>query len=163
MVNSCCTAPGRVAGAELPPTHRMHARKGAIGIAKAFSSVPLGNLDALSYIWHIDTPFHTHTPTIHISVTGMTMTTSGFSNLIFSPGLHANGVTVARSQLYQSDGFAPGAEWYATGVSGPGSMGEPRALSFFVQGNPNAVIHQIALDNGGSVARPAASKPAPII
>jgi hypothetical protein len=128
--------------------------QGAIGIAKAFSDVPLGNLDALSYIWHVNTLHGNHAPTIHITVTGLTADSrfaSGFANLVFSPS--TNGVTIHRSQQYQSDGFAAGARWFSTTApdpSAPGSHSHPRPLSFFVGRNPDAVISQISLNNGGS-------------
>jgi hypothetical protein len=128
--------------------------QGAIGIAKAFSSVPLGKLDALSYIWHVNTPFGTHAPTIHITVTGLTADSrfaSGFANLIFTP--NRNHVTVHPSQQYQSDGFATGARWFSSAApdpSAPGSTAHPQPLSFFVRRNPHAVISQICLNNGGS-------------
>jgi hypothetical protein len=128
--------------------------QGGIGIAKAFSSVPLGKLDALSYIWHVNTPHGNHAPTIHITVTGLTQDSrfdSGFANLIFTPSV--NQVTVHRSQQYQSDGFATGARWFSSTApvaSAPGSSGHPQPLSFFVGRNPHAVISQISLNNGGS-------------
>ncbi len=128
--------------------------QGAIGIAKAFSNVSLGKLDALSYVWHVDTPHGTHAPTIHITVTGLTEDSrfdSGFANLVYTP--HTNGVTVHRSQQYQSDGFASGARWFSSTapVAGaPGSTAHPEPLSFFVGRNPHAVISQISLNNGGS-------------
>jgi hypothetical protein len=128
--------------------------QGAIGIAKAFSSVRLGKLDALSYIWHVNTPHGNHAPTIHITVTGLTQDSrfdNGFANLVFTPSV--NHITVHRGQQYQSDGFATGARWSSTTapVAGaPGSSGNPQPLSFFVGRNPDAVISQISLNNGGS-------------
>jgi hypothetical protein len=33
---------------------------------------------------------------------------------------------------------------------GPGSISDPKPLSYFTNNNPNAVITQISLDNGGT-------------
>lgn len=138
------------AGVSVAPTPP----QGAIGIAKAFSDVPLGTLDALSYTWHVNTPHGNHAPTIHVTVSGLTADSrfaSGFANLVFTPS--ANHVTVHRSQQYQSDGFATGARWFSTTapvLGGPGSSSDPQPLSFFVGRNPDAVISQISLNNGGS-------------
>lgn len=121
--------------------------QGSIGIAKKFSNVPLKDLDALSYQWHVNQPNGNQAPTIDITVDGMT-NPSGSSNLVYAPA--ANGVTVNESQQYQSDGFAANALWYAPGASGAGSRAQPEPLSFYVQGNPNAVITQVTLGNGGS-------------
>ena len=46
--------------------------QGGIGIANAFSNVPLGTLDALSYDWHVNVLKGNQAPTIHITVTGLT-------------------------------------------------------------------------------------------
>ncbi len=89
--------------------------QGGIGIAKAFSSVPLGHLNALSYIWHVNTPHGSQAPTVHITVTGLTNDSrfaSGFANLTFTP--HQNRVTVSAEPQFQSDGFAAGASWFST-------------------------------------------------
>ncbi len=128
--------------------------QGGIGIAKAFSDVPLGTLDALSYTWHVNTPHGNHAPTIHVTVTGLTANSrfaSGFANLVFTPSV--NHVTVHPAQQYQSDGFATGARWFSTtnpDVNAPGGHNDPQPLSFFVGRNPDAVIGQICLNNGGS-------------
>jgi hypothetical protein len=128
--------------------------QGAIGIAKAFSNVPLGNLDALSYDWHVNLLKGNQAPTIHITVTGLTHDShfgSGFANITYNPGL--NNVTVGESQAYHSDGFAAGANWYSTtetNIGDPGGQNNPQTLAYFVTNNPNAVITQISLDNGGS-------------
>lgn len=125
-------------------------QQATIGIAKAFSNVPLKQLDALSYQWHVDQLHGGQAPTVEITVSGMS-NPSGVSNLVYSPGLAGgNGVTVSKSQQYQSDGLAPNAVWYATGASGAGSISRPEPLSFFVQNDPNAVITQITLGNGGT-------------
>lgn len=132
---------------------------GGIGIAKAFSNVPLGDLDALSYIWHINTPFGAHAPTIHMTMSGMNNNSpTGFANLVYTPsqnGLDAARLAASRGAVFQSDGFAAGARWFATGATGEGSASQPQPLSFFVIHNPNAVITQIALNNGGSSGAPA--------
>jgi hypothetical protein len=128
--------------------------QGGIGIAKAFSSVPLRHLDALSYIWHVNTRHGHQAPTIHITVTGLTNDSrfaSGFANVTYAP--HQNHVTVGASEQFQSDGFATGARWFSTtapNMNAPGGINDPQPLSFFVRRNPNAVISQISLNNGGS-------------
>ncbi len=128
--------------------------QGGIGIANAFSNVPLGTLDALSYDWHVNVLKGNQAPTIHITVTGLTHDShfgSGFANIVYAPAL--NNVTVGESQSYHSDGFASGANWYSTtepNISDPGGQDNAQARSYFVTNNPNAVITQISLDNGGS-------------
>jgi hypothetical protein len=151
--------PARLAGGQLV-LHGVgvdtNTPQGAIGIAKAFSNVPLGTLDALSYTWHVNTLHGTQAPGIHITATGVTVPAtrfpaSGFANLVYSPGL--NNVTVGASQQFQSDGFAAGARWFSTGatnINAPGGQNDPQPLSFFADNNPNAVIVQISLNNGGS-------------
>jgi len=43
--------------------------QGGIGIAKAFNNVPLGDLDALTYQWHVnEVNTSPQAPTIHITV-----------------------------------------------------------------------------------------------
>jgi hypothetical protein len=128
--------------------------QGGIGIAKAFNNVPLGNLDALSYIWQVNEANGEQAPTIHITVTGLTNNshfTSGFSNVTLSPGL-SGGVNVLQGLDFTTDGFAANAQWYSTAQTavGNGDISHPEPLSFFVTNNPNAVITQISLDNGGS-------------
>ena len=128
--------------------------QGGIGIAKAFPNVPLGTLDALSYTWHVNTLHGDQAPTIHVTVTGLTNDSrfaSGFANLTYTPSV--NNVTVGASEQFQSDGFAAGARWFSTtapDVNAPGGQNNPRPLSFFVGRNPDAVIGQISLNNGGS-------------
>jgi hypothetical protein len=128
--------------------------QGGIGIAKAFPNVPLGTLDALSYIWHVNTLHGDQAPTIHITVTGLTNDSrfaSGFANLTYAPSV--NRVTVGESEHFQSDGFAADARWFSTtapDINAPGGHNNPRPLSFFVGRNPHAVIGQISLNNGGS-------------
>ena len=129
--------------------------QGGIGIAKAFNNVPLGDLDALTYQWHVnEVNGSPQAPTIHITVSGLTNDShfsSGFSNLVYNPTL--NSVSPSESIVYQSDGFAPGAKWYSTtepNISSPGGQNDPETLAVFVQNNPNAVITQISLDNGGT-------------
>jgi hypothetical protein len=130
--------------------------QGGIGIAKAFNNVPLGDLDALSYQWHVNQVNGSpQAPTIHITVTGLTNDShfsSGFANLVYNPTLNGT-QTPAQGDLYQSDGFAPNANWYSTtekNISGPGGQNDPETLAAFVANNPNAVITQISLDNGGT-------------
>ena len=131
--------------------------QGGIGIAKAFNNVPLGDLDALTYQWHINEVNTTslQAPTIHMTVTGLTNDShfgSGFANLVYNPTL--NGITApAQSVLYQSDGFAPNAKWYSTtepNIGNAGGQNNPETLATFVKNNPNAEITQISLDNGGT-------------
>jgi hypothetical protein len=129
--------------------------QGSMGIAKAFSNVPLSHLDALSYTWHVNTLNGNQAPTIHITVTDLTADSrfaSGFANLVYSPGLAGgNGVTVDKSVQYQSDGFASDAGWYSTtSPNVEGSISQHEPLSFFVGRNPHAVITLITLGNGGA-------------
>ncbi len=133
--------------------------QGGIGIAKAFDNVPLRDLDALTYQWHVNevNTVSSQAPTIHITVTGLTNDSkfgSGFANLVYNPTL--NGIqTPAQSVLYQADGFAPNANWYSTtekNISAPGGQDSPETLAAFVSNDPNAVISQISLDNGGTSA-----------
>lgn len=130
--------------------------QGGIGIAKAFNNVPLGNLDALTYQWHVNqVNTSPQAPTIHITVTGLTNDShfgSGFANLVYNPTLNGT-QTPAQGTLYQSDGFAPNANWYSTtekNISSPGGQNDPETLAAFVANNPGAVITQISLDNGGT-------------
>jgi hypothetical protein len=130
-----------------------NAPQGSVGIAKRFSNMPLSHLDALSFTWHVSTPNANQTPTIHITVSGLHSNSnfqSGFANLVYSPGLSPNGVMVSPSVQYQSDTLAGGALWYSTGGTGPGTLSQPRPLSFFIQNNPDAVIQFITLGSGGS-------------
>jgi hypothetical protein len=130
--------------------------QGGIGIAKAFNNVPLGNLDALTYQWHVNqvNSVSKQAPTIHITVTGLTSDSkfgSGFANLVYNPTL--NGVTPSESANYQSDAFAPNAAWYSTtesNINNPGGQNSPETLATFVSNNPHAVITQISVDNGGT-------------
>jgi hypothetical protein len=130
--------------------------QGGIGIAKAFNKVALGDLDALTYQWHVNQlNASPQAPTIHITVTGLTNDShfaSGFANLVYNPTLNGT-QTPAQGSLYQSDGFAPNANWYSTtekNISSPGGQDNPEPLAAFVANNPNAVITQISLDNGGT-------------
>jgi hypothetical protein len=130
--------------------------QGGIGIAKAFNNVPLRNLNALTYQWHVNevNGVSKQAPTIHITVAGLTNDSkfsSGFANLVYNPTL--NGVTPSQSAGYQSDGFAPNAAWYSTtesDINKSGGQNSPETLATFVARNPNAVITQISLDNGGT-------------
>ena len=130
--------------------------QGGIGIAKAFNNVPLSELDALTYQWHVNeiNSVSKQAPTIHITVTGLTNDSkygSGFANLVYNPTL--NGVTPTASASYQSDAFAPNAAWYSTTESNnnnPGGQNSPETLATFANNNPHAVITQISLDNGGT-------------
>ena len=128
--------------------------QGGIGIAKAYDNVPLGNLNALNYQWHVDQLNGEQTPSIHVTVTGLTNNShfpSGFSNLTLSPGLNG-AAAVNEDEQYFTDGFAPNADWYSSAqrTAGDGDINDPESLSYFVTNNPNAVITQISLDNGGS-------------
>lgn len=128
--------------------------QGGIGIAKAFTNLPLKSLTALNYQWHVNEVNGEQAPTIHISVTGLANNShfsNGFANLVLSPGLN-NGVTVNQGVEYFTDGFAANAEWYSSSqtAAGDGDQDHPKPLSYFVSNDPNAVITQISLDNGGS-------------
>ena len=129
--------------------------QGGIGIAKAYNNVPLSSLDALSYDWHLNTPNGEQSPSIHITVTGATAdakagSTSGFTNLVYSPGI--DGSVPAAGVDVTSEALTGG--WYSTGDNSKGnvagSISQPQPLSFFLNNDPNAVIVQISLDNGGS-------------
>jgi hypothetical protein len=157
MIGVDAHGPARLAGGQLV-LHGVgvdpNTPQGGIGIAKAFPNVPLGTLDALSYMWHVNTLHGHQAPTIHITVTGLTNDSrfaSGFANVTYSPSV--NHVTVGASEQFQSDGFAAGARWFSTtapDINAPGGHNNPRPLSFFVGRNPDAVIGQISLNNGGS-------------
>jgi hypothetical protein len=124
---------------------------GAIGIAKPFSSVPLGNLSALSYSYHINKrpPGNTvSAPTIHVTLTGANRTdgtASGFTNLVFEPYLNETVVT------NNHDIDAQSGQWWSTrAITGSPDQATTRTLAQIVADNPNAVIQAISLDNGGS-------------
>jgi hypothetical protein len=120
------------------------------GVAKGCDQVPLGDLSALSYGWHVDRVAGDQAPTIHVTVTGLTNDSkfaSGFSN----PGM--NGITPSPGIVYQADALSSAAQWYASAeasISAPGGQNAPQSPSAFVSDNPDAVIVQISLDNGGS-------------
>ncbi len=130
--------------------------QGGIGIAKAFNNVPLSDLDGLTYQWHANevNAVSKQAPTIHMTVTGLTANSkfsSGFANLAYNPTL--NGVTPSDGAGYQSNGFAPNANWYSTtesNINSPGGQNTPETLGTFMSNNPHAVITQISLDNGGT-------------
>lgn len=128
--------------------------QGGIGIAKAYSSVPLSQLDGVSFDYHIGTTYNTNTPLVHVTVTGLTHDSkysSGFANLVYAPAL--NGVTASAGQAYSADAFLPGAKWYSTtesDINSAGGQNDPQPLSYFTSNNPSATIGQISLDNGGS-------------
>lgn len=128
-----------------------------IGIAKAYDNVPLWELDQLSYRWHVNRPNGNQAPTIDLTVSGLTHNSnsvSGFANLVYSPA--TNGVTVIPGVLYQADAITRDpslGEWYSTtnpDINGAGGQNNPEPFSKFYADNPNAVITQISLDNGGS-------------
>jgi hypothetical protein len=130
--------------------------QGGVGIAKAYNNLPLGDLSALSYDWHVDTVNGDQAPSIHITVMGATNDShfsSGFTNLVYSPFVSA-GITPQTGVQYAADAFL--GNWYSTdepgvnSVSNPGSQDDPQPLSYFVGHDPNAVIIQISLDNGGT-------------
>jgi len=127
--------------------------QGGIGLAHAYNKVPLKDLDALAYVWHVNQANVEQAPTIHITVTGATEDSkfsSGFTNLTYSPDL-SGGVDVSPSVVYQSDTLAPGAGWYSSDDSNTaGSINQTEPLSYFAIHDPNAVIVQISVDNGGS-------------
>jgi hypothetical protein len=129
--------------------------QGAVGIAKAFPSTALTAVDALSYEWHLIVANGDQAPSIHMTVTGATTDShfaSGFSNLVFTPGLNAPvpaiGTDVTSEALHGL--------WWSTAEPGgntpsnAGSQDDPQPMSFFTNRNPNAVIAQISLDNGGT-------------
>ena len=130
--------------------------QGAIGIAKAYDNLPLGDLSALSYDWHVDTTNGDQAPTIHVTVMSATNDSKfsgGFTNLVYSPFVSA-GITPQPGVQYAADAFM--GSWYSTDEPGgnsatnPGSQDDPQPLSYFVGNDPNAVIIQISLDNGGT-------------
>lgn len=129
--------------------------QGGIGVAKAYSSVPLSQLDGVSYEYHIGTTNNTQAPTIHITVTGLTHDShfgSGFANLVYNPYLNTGSNPIAGTD-YTADAFLPSAKWYSTtetNIGDPGGQNDPQPLSYFISNDPNAVIGQISLDNGGS-------------
>ena len=129
--------------------------QGGVGIAKAFNSIPLTALDALSYNWHLITANGDQTPSIHVTVLDATTDSkfgSGFTNLTYTPSL--NGPAPVAGVDVTSDALA--GDWYSTDEPGgnnpsnAGSQDDPKPLSFFTNNNPNAVIIQISLDNGGT-------------
>ena len=133
--------------------------QGGMGIAKAYNNVPLEWLDQLSYRWHVNVPHGNQAPTIHVTVTGVSAknskfaSTSGFANLVYNPAI--NGISVTPGVLYQSDAIPRSAEtkWYSTtnpDINGAGGQNNPESFYQFTADNPNAVITQISLDNGGS-------------
>jgi len=128
--------------------------QGACGAAQAFDNVSLATLHALAYDYSVNVLKGNQAPGIHITVTGLTHDShfgSGFANLNFAPSI--NGVTIQPQQSYHADGFAPGAKWYSTtetNIGDPGGQNNPQSLAYFVTNNPDAVITQISLDNGGS-------------
>jgi hypothetical protein len=129
--------------------------QGGIGIAKAYDNLPLGDVSALSYDWHVDVVNGDQAPSIHITVTGANPDSkfpTGFTNLVYSPFVSA-GITPQASVQYAADAFL--GRWYSTDESAdsattPGSQDDPQPLSYFVGNDPNAVIIQISLDNGGT-------------
>jgi len=129
--------------------------QGGIGIAHAYN-VPLSQLDTLSYQWHVNEVNATQAPTIHVTVTGLTAnskfaSTSGFANLDYNPAI--NGITPSESIQYQSDTMAPGSKWFSTtnpSISAAGGQNDPQTFAAFVAANPNAVVTQVSLDNGGT-------------
>jgi len=130
--------------------------QGGIGVAKAYDSVPLANLDGASYDYHVQTTHGANTPLLHVTVTGLNADSkfaSGFANLVYSPALNNGNTTPVVGQSYSADAFLPGAKWYSTtqpNIGDPGGQNDPQPLSFFQGGNPGAKIIQISLDNGGS-------------
>jgi hypothetical protein len=110
-------------------------------------------VDALRYTWHVNTLNGNQAATIRIAVTGLhnnSNFSSGFANLVYEPGSGGEWRRGRQSVQYQSDGFGSGARWFSTGGTGMGTQGQPQPLSCFVQQNPDAVILQITLGNGGS-------------
>ncbi|MDE3132433.1 MAG: hypothetical protein KGL15_00030 [Acidobacteriota bacterium] len=129
--------------------------QGGVGIAHAYNAIPLSELDALAYDFSVDTVNGNNAPTIHVTVTGATtnskFTSSGFTNLVLAPAL--NHFTIEPGVQYHADGFGQSALWYSTDNPSTvplGGQGSPQPMSYFVDHNPNAVIDQISLDNGGS-------------
>ena len=129
--------------------------QGGVGIGHAYDNVPISDLTQLAYDYTVLSANGDQTPIVHITVTGATtdtkFSTSGFTNLTFDPGL--DGVAPADGASYHADGFAASAKWYSTdepNIDSPGGENNPQPFSYFVQNDPNAVIVQITLDNGGS-------------
>jgi hypothetical protein len=153
-----CTA--ALAGGELrlsgPGTDR-NTLQGGVGIAKVFNNVPLSKLDTLAYDYVVTMVKGSQTPIVHVTVSGLTADShfaSGFANLVYAPALNNGNATPGLGQVNHVDGFAPGMNrWYSTtqpNINDQGGQNSPQPLSFFISNNPNAVIGQVSLDNGGS-------------
>jgi hypothetical protein len=123
---------------------------GAIGISKAYDSLPLGSLSALSYTAHIvKRPDANSAPSIHVTVLGASRSVdpagSGFTNLVFEP---VNNGGTGLNQEYTFD--ALDGQWWSTKDLVGHDRQATASLASFVTDNPHAVIVGISLDNGGS-------------
>jgi hypothetical protein len=130
--------------------------QGGIGVANAYDSVPLSGLTDLAYTWWNEVDNGTQAPTIHITVSGAgspdSKFASGFANLVYEPAT-TDGITkITLGLLWNQDTLLSSGLWYSTGdaASSTGGIGSPVPLSYFVTNDPNFVIGQISLDNGGS-------------
>lgn len=129
--------------------------QGGIGLAKQYNNVPLSNLSAVGYKFSVNKQGGGDTATIHVSVTGAVKggdakasSASGFTNFVYNPGI--NGLTGREATV---DAFAPGNKWYSTGTTSgsvSGGMQNPINIQTFQARNPDAVIGQISVDNGGT-------------
>ena len=128
--------------------------QGAPGLAHAYDNVPLSSLTTLGYAFSKNLSGGSDQPTIHVSVTGATGTDSkfpnGFTNLVYNPVY--NGMGTTRDATV--DTIAAGNRWYSTGADATGAatggQSAPITIQQFQQRNPDAVVVQIAIDNGGS-------------
>jgi hypothetical protein len=131
--------------------------QGGIGVAHAYSNIPLSSLDTLAYDYNVTSLHGSQTPIVHVTVSGLTADShfaSGFANLVYAPALNNGNTTPNVGTSYHADGFAPGMNlWYSTTeppVNPMGGQNSPQPLSYFIGRNPSAVITQASLDNGGS-------------
>jgi len=132
--------------------------QGGIGIAKAYDNVPLSQLSALSYAYHVNQrgAGSTQAPSIHVTVVGAVKGAdskfdSGFTNLDYTPLYSDQQLGKDATRNYDTDAFAAGNKWFSTGAQQTdGSQADPLSIQQFMSRNPDAKIVQISLDNGGS-------------
>jgi hypothetical protein len=132
--------------------------QGGIGIVKAYDNVPLSQLSALSYAYHVNQrdPGSTQAPTIHVTVVGAVKGVdskfdSGFTNLVYTPFYSDQQLGKDATRNYDTDAFAAGNKWWSSGAQqADGSQANPLTIQTFTTRNPQAKITQISLDNGGS-------------
>jgi hypothetical protein len=132
--------------------------QGGIGIVKAYDNVPLSQLSALSYAYHVNQrdPGSTQAPTIHVTVVGAVKGVdskfdNGFTNLVYTPFYSDQQLGKDATRNYDTDAFAAGNKWWSSGAQqADGSQANPLTIQTFMTRNPQAKITQISLDNGGS-------------